>query len=833
MIQVGIFLIDLFSFGLGFFTGAMFLFLMTQFIRLVPAWFRGLREAIKAVRRSMSANAEARLANELIAYTQRQHLAANLFSINEIAIKPTLIAPPPPADINVEYLVEEITHSVFPYMPDWPEAAGVYGAPNFTLAEALQGGASILLMGHPGSGKSFALAYFANQLLTGEDRPSALKDKVPLPVHAADLLPKIGEKEPISAIVSAMSNATISAVVQPSLKDILEVLFKDGRGLLLIDGLDEFGQAAQVQMRDYLSRLKLAYPNLQMVVAASLEYYAGLNTLGLLPLAMSAWSDRQRLAFVEQWQSRWQENIQKLMAPTSVAPEGLLMKGWLFSSDTAMTPLELTLRAWGAFAGDMLAPEFPKLIETHIRRVSANAPNLRTAMEYVAQFMVSNEKLLLTQREADNVARKGSGTTPSPKSEEGDTAEEKPASRSGSSLQSLIETGLLAVHTGGMVRFIHPVFSGYLAGKSLAYNPNAIEPVVKQPNWSGKLMALQFLGVFGDLTPAVTQMVEMAEENPLRSELFIAARFLRVSQRSQAWRSTVMRSLANIIYREYETSALAVRATVALAVSGDPGSPALFRQLLRSQTSMLRRLSVLGLGLIGDPKSIAEISPLADDEDKNVGRAACMALVRIGTKQAVDALINILLHGSEVMRIAASESLAIHPTEGMNILKEALTTEDLLVRRAAVFGLVRVNPPDLASILEEVAVKDAQWVVRNAAGQALEMIKNANPLFPRPNPPMEDIPWLLTYAGKNGVGLANEKQAFDMVLEAVEQGDETEKILALQLLNLRGNEQATLHVYNTYFGSRDELRDTAFTTLWHMNASGEKLASPVQFGLGH
>ena len=832
MIQVGIFRIDLFSFGLGFFTGAMFLFLITQLFRMIPAWFRAMRDAYTAMRRSMTANVESKLANEIIAFTQRQHLAANLFSLNEIAIQPTLMAPPPPADLIMEYLIEEITHQVLPYMPDWPEAAGAYSSPNLTMAEALQEGASILLMGHPGSGKTFAMAHFANQLLNGQITHNHLEQKVPILVHVADMLPKLEEKEPLSVIVSAMSTY-VSPIVQPSLNDLLENFLKNEQMILLVDGLDELEHSVQNNFRTYLSRLLDVYPKLQMVVAASPDFYAGINHLGLVPLAISAWSDRQRLTFIEQWDARWKEHIQKLLPGESLAIDGLILKGWLFSGDAAITPLELTLRAWGAYAGDMLSPELPKLIEAHLRRMTAAAPNLRFAMEGVALHMVASEKLLINQRDADHVARKGGSTV----SLQGEPTEDsstplETTNFRGGNLQSLLETGLVTIHPGSMVRFIHPVFTGYLAGKALVSQQTYLEAIFNQPNWTGKLQTIQYLSSFADVSESITEFLEGAQPNPLYKELFIAARWLRTAQRNQAWRSSVMRTLANIIYREFETSALASRAMIALAISGDPGAPTLFRQLLKSQNNILRRLSVLGIGLVGDPKTIVEISPLAEDEDKNVGRAVCMALVRIGTKQAVDALISILLHGSEAMRIAASESLAIHPTEGMEILNEALTMEDLLVRRAAIFGLMRINPPDLPTTLESVAVKDSQWVVRNAAAQALEMVKTTNPFAPHPIPTSEDIPWLLAYAGKNGVGLANEQQAFDMVLNAMERGNETEQILAMQFLNLRGKESAAPQLYSTYYSSRDELRDMAFNTIWHMYASGEEMPSPIQFGLG-
>jgi Cdc6-like AAA superfamily ATPase len=49
-------------------------------------------------------------------------------------------------------------HLELPYLLDWPELGARYHSATLTLAEALSGGANLLLIGKPGTGKTVALA---------------------------------------------------------------------------------------------------------------------------------------------------------------------------------------------------------------------------------------------------------------------------------------------------------------------------------------------------------------------------------------------------------------------------------------------------------------------------------------------------------------------------------------------------------------------------------------------------------------------------------------------------------------------------------------------------
>ena len=54
--------------------------------------------------------------------------------------------------------------------------------------------------------------------------------------------------------------------------------------------------------------------------------------------------------------------------PEQVDP--ILLNTWLATDNHGLTPFELTLKVWGAYAGDSLGPRVLDAIATHVRRVA-------------------------------------------------------------------------------------------------------------------------------------------------------------------------------------------------------------------------------------------------------------------------------------------------------------------------------------------------------------------------------------------------------------------------------------------------------------------------------
>ncbi len=219
---------------------------------------------------------------------------------------------------------------------------------------------------------------------------------------------------------------------------------------------------------------------------------------------------------------------------------------------------------------------------------------------------------------------------------------------------------------------------------------------------------------------------------------------------------------------------------------------------------------------------------MTGDPDLRVRQAACLALASIGSDKALEVLGHALLEGDEPVRVAAAESLAINPDEGYAMLKEAIGLDNLLTRRAAVFGLARIPEAWALEQLESTQVDDDQWVVRGAAAEALEKRRNPPVKILPPPSDLSRVAWLVAYASRVGLGIAPGRAALEMLRRAFSDGSPDEKAAALESMGWIGDEQLRMEILRALGGDDPHLRDVAYEALWRMEAPGVKTAAPTQ-----
>jgi hypothetical protein len=418
--------------------------------------------------------------------------------------------------------------------------------------------------------------------------------------------------------------------------------------------------------------------------------------------------------------------------------------------------------------------------------------------------------------------------TKSKKKEKKSTAEKSTAAKA-SLLTNFADSGLLTSHHGNRMRFAHPVFGGYLAGQGLS-GYDASEILLSQTSWAGRTLAMNYYAASNDATKLVTALLSTDDEILQRGTL-AAARLMRDAPRETPWRGQVMTALINLIQSD-EPLALRGQAIAAIVLSGDPSGAALFRQFAQLPTADIRQLAVLGSGALHDTKAVDMIIPLVNEIYSSVRQAACLALVAIGDPEGLESVASSLLHGDENQRRAAAEALANHPAEGHATLQEGSISQDILLRRAVVYGLARLDEPWATEILEKIQVEDQQWVVRNAAVEVLESRQRPSASVPKKLPPPHEAPWLIQFAGQFGMGIAPGSAATDMLLRALKSNNEEERLAALSYLRYIPNEGVIKELYNSYYGNDASLREAIFTVLWEISLSGIRIPSPMQFGLG-
>jgi HEAT repeat protein len=828
--------IDALSFWLGIIL-ASFGWWMYSFLRPTLQNMRaGLltRQIEKKEKIHSSSSVEEHYRQSVLHHAQGLHLAAPLYSLDEIIVPPVLLAPPPRVEPGAPPSGEDIISAAVPYLPAWPELAAIYNAPTLTIAQALSGNSDIVLTGQPGIGKTVALAYLASRLARRDSEPGLPEDTIPFLVHIADLDLPIKRDDPLRPVIDLIVDR-IPVLYIPRIPDFVRKAFSDGRALLLLDGTDELTPDGLVDAVEFIKAIKKGFSRTRVITTASSEYLDGLVTLNFIPFALAAWNSNQRLKFLERWGDLWANYVAvEAWAQTTEQFDSLLLNSWINAESSNLTPLELTLKTWGAYAGDILGSRPLDLIETHLRRLSPlDVP--QEALETLALQVLLNSSPIFDPR----LAREWIKTYEPPEIIAPADAIEETTSRKSEKTQppplsliiKMVDSNLLTQHRNNRMRFTHPVFGGFLSGKALVSYKSDV--LFDQPPCIGKFLALNFQAVLGDATSLVNKLLSILDR-PLARNLLTTARWLRDATPSMAWSRLVLGRLVELLRQTGQPLGLRGQALCALIQSKDSSIAALFRQLLEEQDLDILQLAALGSGALRDSKAIEPLAALLSTQSPNVRRAACLALVSIGTTAAMDQVASGLLHGDENLRRAAAESLANHPGEGYAMLKEAaIMKEDLLVRRSSAYGLGRIPEPWAEELLNQMETGDDQWAVRNAATEVIENRQQLNPHIPVRLPPPTESPWIIAFAGKQGQGVSPDKPPTDLLLMALKSGTDEERLASLAYLRMMPVEGVFGALFQAMYGGMPSLRETAFQAVSEMAARGVNVPDPVQFGVGY
>jgi HEAT repeat protein len=395
-------------------------------------------------------------------------------------------------------------------------------------------------------------------------------------------------------------------------------------------------------------------------------------------------------------------------------------------------------------------------------------------------------------------------------------------------LGKMAGSGLLVSHQNNRMRFAHAVIGGYLAGRALS-GYNASESVLNQPDWSGRTLSLRYLAAHGDVSRILQTMLGWSRL-PMHRPLLSAARWLRDAPRDAPWRGKLMAALAELLQTDGLPLALRGQAMAAFAISNDPSAAAMFRQFLGSLSFELVQLCALGSGVMQDDKALKSLEGLLSAPSLSARRAACLALVAIGTNDSLEVVARTLLNADEDLRRAAAEALANDHGEGHAMLKDGATLTDILLRRAVVYGLARTGEPWAVETIQKMQLDDDQWLVRNSAAEMLESLSNPSVRAPRILTAPSATPWLIEFAGKQGVGISPGANATDVLLNALKSEDMDERVAAVAYLKQTPTEGIVNQIYQTMYKDDPELREAAFQALWEIGASGVKLPDPAQFG---
>jgi len=356
----------------------------------------------------------------------------------------------------------------------------------------------------------------------------------------------------------------------------------------------------------------------------------------------------------------------------------------------------------------------------------------------------------------------------------------------------------------------HVQFANFLAGEWLAEvgSEKAAEMALDSA-WEG---AFAFAAARLNLLPAIYRRLSVSPDL-LYTNLFGLARWLPDAPPDVPWRGDVFKRLAAALMAPDQYPAVRDRALAALIASRDPSVAYVLRQALRATNLDVRRLACIGLGALGDPETVKDLAPLLDDDHREIRLAAAVALGAIGSERALEVMVHGLLEGSEDLRRAIAEALAAIPREGHAILRDGIAADDMMIRRAAVYGLSRVGAGWAVAALYRAMLEDEQWYVRAAAEEAFARALSPERSGPRSLPEADAQTWLIQWAAERGEGVPAGPNARQVLIRVLQEGQPVYKALAARSLGYLGHVPALKPLYAALRDRDPDVRSAAYAAL--------------------
>lgn len=785
------------SFFLGFLSATILWFVISKLKIWIPDIKSYIQKLIKNLKSQHTSGIQNAIKNEAYLRAQSNHLAKNLFFLDEIIIEPMLLAQTKTnqEDVN-DYFESEIASTV-PFTPDFPLLSRNFNVPRISITEAGQKNADLVICGMPGSGKTVALAYLVSCLTRNDPKCGLLSSKIPLYINIHDTDVLLQPEQSVFDMLFKALSPKLPPTVLPRLVKFFQEYLEENKAILIIDALDELPTAEFDKFVEFLKKIKLIYPDLQMIISSSPFYLGELLTQNFSPLFLSAWSNQQIINFYTNWNRLWKQEISKNNQSENITASTPLILNWASSNLRPLTPLEYTLHIWGALAGDLSGPSVLDMLQTYSKRIVQTKEAYDLAIS-LASDLIKKKSCLISASDS-----KGEG------------------------FNKLVQSELILPTSSGKFTFVHSELIGYFA--SLFQNKNPIS-VLNQIDlqWPANYAYLGFCSAQDSNSEWLTTYTSN-DKSDFAVNFLSVSHWLKITNKNLTWRVNYIKQLVKIIQDNNAKFSARIRAIAGLVQSNDNSLPVFFRQLLSQNDNSLKELALYAISCSSrDNSFIADLISLSQKASAKFQKTICLALSTFEEENAVHELARILLNGEEKVRQLVAECLAFNPTNGTEILQEAVTMDDIVVRRSAINGLVKLNNLWAIQTLKNLMIQDSQWVVRNAATQALEYLESENSSIPERKLPLSETPWLIKFAGNQNLGVSNEQSVAPILFLALESQNKTDVYNALMYSTRDANQETISKMIDIAATSSDQtLINQIFITLFLLRNS--KISRVINF----
>lgn len=660
------------------------------------------------------------------------------------------------------------------------------------------------------------------------------KQLMPVYIHLADVVAPSdefgAEIDPAEPLVRAVQYNVKRVTASTIPRNLYKRLAK-GEVLLLIDGYDDLGTPDRKKAITWLRAMLEHYGTNFFITVGPVIGHSELTDLGLTPVYLRPWHnlDVERLAgrWADQWVNIAARGGGRRKRSTSTRPDDSALRRALINNHS-LPPVELTAKIWANFSERVELAGTEGWLRTLIGHLLPDDLSFDEALRVlpaVAAVQLDEGLITIDRLKALAIAdddgqtakaRGQSNSETSGKDAKGSEDKQKPATEEeieastsqGRLLARLTRSGLLIRHKGNRYAFRHTHLASYFASFTLKdVDTEALIDHASAPAWK---QAVAYAAFHTSLHDVVIDRLK-SPLDILYSQLFEMARWVPYASADEAWRGEILRDLGNLFIAPNLYPSLRERAAAALVETREKSALIVFRRAVRSANPLLRTVACLGMGALGDPDALKDLTQLPRaDRAAEVQWAAAMALGAIGTPEAFEAMIAALEIDSEPLIQTIAEAFALHPDQGYPILLDASRHDDMLLRRAAVFGLRRVPTTWALIELYRRFLEDSEWYVRSAAQQAFEELNDGlHKRYAENYPPVEAIPWLKAWAERRGEQIPAGEAAQSVLINALQNGDVQERRLAAINVGQLGIATLARPLYLALGDRQDDVRAAA------------------------
>jgi len=809
--------LDIFSFWSGFIIASLLWLVVAGLRRLLRQLAENYKLRQQLKRESVRESLEQIFRQSTLNRAQRMHLGQCFFPLDSILIEPKVFVPFFELfnDSVPDYLLPE--H--IPYMPSFPRVTSTFGYPQQPLVNCLLNGANIVLVGKLGSGKTTALAALTAQIARSSTG-SHLDELLPLFFHISDI-DVFDESTPhLEKLIQALtSNASQKELL--GFSEIITARLTNRIVLLLIDGLDELHPDQHQKAMKFLSAFLLEYP-VQTIITADPCYLGQACELGFVPVLIAPWSSDDYTRFAEKWQS-----VSSSLYSQDPIEQPEILHSDLAKMSNCSTPFIATLQIMPTLFGFSQIIDETQLLSDYVNWVT-DGKFTRDSLATFASPLFNSKVIAYDNPRHLSAAKSSKSNTPKASAK----VEQSPppsSPLSSAAIEFLLGKGVLSRSTSGKLLFSSTVLFAFVCDIPDVSFIDLVSPAKLQ--WSVYAESLRYHIANPDVA-GIQQLITKSFDEPMFRPHQLLLRSCSLLPESHPLRNALMKLTVPLLLDETIPSAFRLGLIAAICESNEPGASTLFSRMLSSDSQTLARLGAVGCGLLHDAKSVSDLTALSRSANSSTAYAATLALAVIHTAPALKTLAEIFLSGNENHRRLVAELFAsnIIP-DGDEILKEGASLDDIVTRRAAVFGMMISSTDWSLETIKQIAVQDSQWLVRNAAGQALDARQNPNALIPVDLVSPWDASKVQEWSKKHGEVIELGQFPFEILQSMVDNGQWHEKRLALHYLACHATDGTYLALYNQTFGKiePEELPTYAYY-LWKLSASGMPVPPPSKYG---